>query len=145
MRRIEIPTKSLNTTESAEKSSPQASSSSKHNQSPESNLLSPSDRRTSSEIMRISMNRNNLYMTVSQVNIMLTKMVFIIFIFSASEHLFLLLSHFTFPAYFGQIKLDIIFLANFSMLINNSFHLFVFYYFNKFFKMHLKRFLSIKH
>ena len=96
-------------------------------------------RRSSIDIIRNTMNRNNLFLSVAQINIMLTKMVVIICVFSTLEHLFLILSQLMFTDYLNTIKSDVIFLANISMLINNSHHLFIFYYFNAFFKVRFNR------
>lgn len=85
---------------------------------------------------------HNLYLHVRRVNIMFAKMVFIICTFSIFEHLFFLIGQILYKGYFKKASLDIIFLTNLSVLFNNSIHLFVFYFFNQFFRIRFKRLFS---
>ena len=98
-------------------------------------------RRLSFEIIHNTLHRQNIYMNVAQVNIMLTKMVLIICLLSSFEHIFLLLGHLMFTSYLGPFRLDIIFFAHFSMLAKHSIHILIFYYFNSFFKNRIRGFV----
>lgn len=91
-------------------------------------------RRSSVEVLRRKMSKTNLFMTVAQVNTMLTKMVFIICIISFLEHLFFIMGLHMFTDFPSSIKLDIYFCTNLFMFIKNSINIFIFYNFNAFFK-----------
>ena len=91
-------------------------------------------RRSSVEVLRRKMSKTNLFMTVAQVNTMLTKMVFIICVFSFLEHLFFTMGLHMFTDFPSSIKLDIYFCTNLSMFLKNSINIFIFYNFNAFFK-----------
>lgn len=101
-------------------------------------------RRSSIEVMRRKISRTNLFMTVAQVNTMLTKMVFIISVFSFLEHLFLILALHMFTDFPSSIKLDIYFCTNLSMFTKNSINIFIFYNFNAFFKKRFEMIFSIE-
>lgn len=98
-------------------------------------------RRSSIDIMRnvTPHDRSNLYMNMSQINIMLTKMVLIICMLSSCEHIFLLVGHLMFTNYHGPNRLDVIFFAHLSVLLKHSIHILIFYYFNAFFRNRLPR------
>ena len=91
-------------------------------------------RRSSIDIIRRKMNKTSLFMTVAQVNAMLTKMVFIICVFSFFEHLFLIMGLYMYTDFSYSFKLDIFFCTNLSMFSKNSINIFIFYNFNAFFK-----------
>ena len=97
------------------------------------------NRRSSIECIQETMNRNNLYMSVSQVNIMLTKMVLIICIISALEHIFLTMSLQMFTDSSSSLRLHMVFLFNVFLLLKHSINVFIFYYFNAFFKNRFNR------
>ena len=101
-------------------------------------------RRSSIDIMRnvTPHDRSNLYMNMSQINIMLTKMVLIICMLSSCEHIFLLVGHLMFTNYHGPNRLDVIFFAHLSVLLKHSIHILIFYYFNAFFRNRLPRICS---
>lgn len=86
--------------------------------------------------------RTKWHFSVNKVNNMLTKMVLIICALSTCEHLFVTLtlhffSHYTPPFEFLNVNL-FIFLANLSTLIKNSANVFIFYYFNDFYRTKFK-------
>lgn len=86
--------------------------------------------------------RTKWHFSVNKVNNMLTKMVLIICALSTCEHLFVTLtlhffSHYTPPFEFLNVNL-FIFLANLSTLIKNSANIFIFYYFNDFYRTKFK-------
>lgn len=97
------------------------------------------NRRSSIECIQETMNRNNLYMSVSQVNLMLTKMVLIICIISALEHIFLTMSLQMFTDSSSSLRLHMVFLFNVFLLLKHSINVFIFYYFNAFFKNRFNR------
>ena len=91
-------------------------------------------RRSSIEVIRRKMSKTNLFMTVAQVNAMLTKMVFIINMFSFLEHLFFIMGLYMFTDFSYSFKLDIFFVTNLTMFSKNSINILIFYNFNAFFR-----------
>lgn len=106
------------------------------------NASSQLNRRSSIECIRQTLNRQNISLSVAQVNIMLTKMVFIICTFSALEHISLIMSLQMFTDFVGAIKLDMIFLFNVCLLVKHSSNVFIFYYFNDFFRKRFNKLIS---
>lgn len=102
-------------------------------------------RRSSTEVIRNSICRKSLYMNMAQLNRMITKMVFIICAVASFEHLLLtvVLQMFT-SSYFKPFILDMIFLANFSMLLKSSMNFFIFYHFNAFFRKRINKYFVIR-
>lgn len=96
---------------------------------------------SSIETIQPTLHRSNLHMSVAQVNIVLTKMVLTICAFASFEHIFLTASLQMFTRYLKPVILDVIFLANLSMLLKHSINFLIFYYFNAFFKRRLNAFI----
>lgn len=90
--------------------------------------------------------RPNLRIAVNKANSMLTKMVFVICFFATFEHIFLVVSlQFFNVASMERIKVDIIFLANVSMLLKHSINFFIFFCYNRMFrKRFVRRVLRLK-
>lgn len=100
-------------------------------------------RRSSIEMMRLRSQHSPIVcISVQKVNLMLTKMVFIICLLNSMEHFFLSLSLQAFSDYFKSIRTEVIFLCNLTMFIKNSVNFFIFYYFNDFFRKSLAYLLS---
>lgn len=87
--------------------------------------------------------KNTIYFNVNKANRKLTKMVFIICAISCLEHTSVVLALYLFPKYLTSIRFGIIFIANVLILIKNSINFFVYYNYNNFYRIRLKRMLYI--